>query len=152
MQKEENKYIKGLSTKDMVDCEIPDAELRQLYFDYIDLRELNEIDYSVIENVINEGKDKVYNKKLEEYKNSPKQLEKLRVSLKDYVGILRYIEDDTNGILYGIPREKYPSRVRERVARYLDLKYQVDKKILDAFKDSKKLAEYEIDEDDVEID
>ena len=62
------------------------------------------------------------------------------------------IEDDENGILYGIPREKYPSRVRERVARYLGLKYQVDKKILDAFKNSKKLAEYEIDEDDVEID
>ena len=35
----ENQYIKGLSTKEMVDCEIPDAELRKLYFDYIDLRE-----------------------------------------------------------------------------------------------------------------
>lgn len=89
---------------------------------------------------------------LEGYKNSPKQLEKFRAGLKDYIGIVRYIEDDTNGILYGIPREKYPSRVRERVARYLGLKYQIDKKILDAFKDSKKLAEYEIDEDDVEID
>lgn len=89
---------------------------------------------------------------LEGYKNSPKQLEKFRAGLKDYIGIVRYIEDDTNGILYGIPREKYPSRVRERVARYLGLKYQVDKKILDAFKNSKKLAEYEIDEDDVEID
>ena len=31
--------IKGLSTKEMVECEIPDAELRKLYFDYIDLRE-----------------------------------------------------------------------------------------------------------------
>ena len=89
---------------------------------------------------------------LEGYKNSPKQLEKFRAGLKDYIGVIRYIEDDENGILYGIPREKYPSRVRERVARYLGLKYQVDKKILDAFKNSKKLAEYEIDEDDVEID
>ena len=35
----ENKYIKGLSTKEMVECEIPDPELRKLYFDYIDLRE-----------------------------------------------------------------------------------------------------------------
>ena len=35
----ENKYIKGLSTKEMVECEIPDAELRKLYHDYIDLRE-----------------------------------------------------------------------------------------------------------------
>lgn len=34
-----NQYNKGLSTKEMVDCEIPDAELRKLYFDYIDLRE-----------------------------------------------------------------------------------------------------------------
>lgn len=31
--------IKGLSTKEMVECEIPDAELRKLYHDYIDLRE-----------------------------------------------------------------------------------------------------------------
>lgn len=30
---------KGLSTKEMVECEIPDPELRKLYFDYIDLRE-----------------------------------------------------------------------------------------------------------------
>ena len=88
---------------------------------------------------------------LEGYKRSPKDLEKLRKSLKDYIGIIRYIEveeDDGFGMLYGIPREKYPLRVRERVARYLDLKYQIDKKILGAFRDSKKLAEYEIDRDD----
>lgn len=88
---------------------------------------------------------------LEGYKKSPKELEKLRKNLKDDIGVVRYIEDDTNGILYGVTREKYPSRVRARVARYLDLKYQVDKKILDAFRDSKKLAEYEIDEEDVTI-
>ena len=35
----ENKDIKGLSTKEMVDFEIDDAELRNLYNDYIDMRE-----------------------------------------------------------------------------------------------------------------
>ena len=35
--------------------------------DYIDLSELNKIDYSVIEKTINEGKDIVYNKKMQEY-------------------------------------------------------------------------------------
>lgn len=34
-----NQYNKGLSTKEMVECEIPDPELRKLYHDYIDLRE-----------------------------------------------------------------------------------------------------------------
>lgn len=38
--------------------------------DYISLNELNEVDYSEIENVINEAKDNVYNKKLAEYKHT----------------------------------------------------------------------------------
>lgn len=89
---------------------------------------------------------------LEGYKKNPKELEKLRKSLKDDIGVVRYIEDDENGIVYGVTREKYPCRIRARVARFLDLKYHIDKKILNAFRDSKKLAEYEIDEDDVTID
>ena len=92
---------------------------------------------------------------LDGYKRSPKDLEKLRKSLKDYIGIIRYVEledEEGTGILYGIPREKSPLRVRERVARYLDLKYHIDKKILGAFREAKKLAEYEIEEDDVTID
>lgn len=92
---------------------------------------------------------------LDGYKRSPKDLEKLRKSLKDYIGIIRYVEledEEGIGILYGIPREKSPLRVRERVARYLDLKYHIDKKILGAFREAKKLAEYEIEEDDVTID
>ena len=40
--------------------------------DYINLKELNEIDYSEIESVINAGKDVIYNKKLEEYKQTLK--------------------------------------------------------------------------------
>lgn len=36
--------------------------------DYIDLSELNIIDYSSIESLIEQGKDNIYNKKLEEYK------------------------------------------------------------------------------------
>lgn len=92
---------------------------------------------------------------LDGYKRSPKDLEKLRKSLKDYIGIIRYVEledEEGTGILYGIPREKSLLRVRERVARYLDLKYHIDKKILGAFREAKKLAEYEIEEDDVTID
>jgi len=58
--------------------------------DYIDLSELNEIDYSVIENVINEGKDKVYNKKLEEYKHTLKlENDKLIEGLKNEIKMLK---------------------------------------------------------------
>lgn len=87
---------------------------------------------------------------LEKYKNKPKKLEKLFASLKGDSRILRYILDDNNGILYGVPKEKAPSRVRKRIAEYLKLKYSVREKFLDAFKQSKKLAEYEIDRDDEE--
>lgn len=38
--------------------------------DYINLSELNEVDFSEIESVIDEGKDVIYNKKLEEYKHT----------------------------------------------------------------------------------
>ena len=37
-------------------------------------------------------------------------MEKFRAGLKDYIGVIRYIEDDEKGILYGIPREKYGTR------------------------------------------
>lgn len=38
--------------------------------DYISLSELNEVDYSEIESVIEQGKDSVYNKKLAEYRHT----------------------------------------------------------------------------------
>ena len=66
------------------------------------------------------------------------------------IGIIHYLIDEENNIVYGIPREKMPGKTRRRVARFLDLKYKIDKKILDAFRESKKLADYEIDQDDTE--
>ena len=128
--------------------------LRGMFQDKLDyMRKYNKDKYPKL---IGLNEDRSYlTYSLDGYKRSPKDLEKLRKSLKDYIGIIRYVEledEEGTGILYGIPREKSPLRVRERVARYLDLKYHIDKKILGAFREAKKLAEYEIEEDDVTID
>ena len=73
--------------------------------DYIDLSELNEIDYKELENVIEEGKDYVYNKKLSEYKHtldlennqkieeSKKGLEKIINDLKSELSLLNKEKD-----------------------------------------------------------
>jgi len=54
--------------------------------DYISLSELNEVDYSEIESVIEQGKDSVYNKKLLEYKHTLdlENNEKLSASKNEY--------------------------------------------------------------------
>jgi len=58
--------------------------------DYINLSELNELDYSELENTINEGKDKIYNKKLEEYKHTlTLENEKVLNELKVEIALLK---------------------------------------------------------------
>lgn len=84
------------------------------------------------------------------YEGKEKDLKKMNKDFEQCIGIIRYLEDKENNIVYGIPREKLFGKTRRRVARYLDLKYKVDKKLLDAFRESKKLSEYEIDQDDTE--
>lgn len=58
--------------------------------DYINLSELNEVDYSEIENVIEQGKDSVYNKKLMEYKHTLdlENKEKLNSSINEYEKVI----------------------------------------------------------------
>lgn len=87
---------------------------------------------------------------LEDYEGKEKELKKMNEDFEQCIGIIRYLRDQENNIIYGIPREKLFGKTRRRVARFLDLKYKIDKKILDAFRESKKLVEYEIDQDDSE--
>ena len=87
---------------------------------------------------------------LEGYEGNEKELKKMNKDFEQCIGIIHYLRDEENNIVYGIPREKMPGKTRRRVARFLDLKYKIDKKILDAFRESKKLADYEIDQDDTE--
>lgn len=63
--------------------------------DYIDLSELNEVDYSEIESVIEEGKDNVYNRKLNEYKHTlelenEKRIEDSKKNLEKTISDLKY--------------------------------------------------------------
>ena len=67
------------------------------------------------------------------------------------IGCIRYVKLESENRIYGIPREKYQFRVRSIVGRFLDLKYHIDDKLLDAFKKSKKVKEYEIDKEDDEV-
>ena len=67
------------------------------------------------------------------------------------IGCIRYVKLESENRIYGIPREKYQFRVRGIVGRFLDLKYHIDDKLLDAFKKSKKVKEYEIDKEDDEV-
>lgn len=83
---------------------------------------------------------------------SPKKVERFNRELGMNIGCIRYIKVESENVLYGIPREKYQFRIREKVGRFLDLKYHIDKKLLDAFNKSKKVKDYEIDkEDDEEV-
>lgn len=58
--------------------------------DYIDLSELNKIDYSVIEKTISEGKDVIYNKKLKEYEHTLKlENDKFIEELKNEIKMIK---------------------------------------------------------------
>lgn len=61
--------------------------------DYIDLRELNILDYSDIESLIEQGKDSIYNKKLEEYKytiklENEKEITNTKISYENIINDL----------------------------------------------------------------
>lgn len=81
-------------------------------------------------------------------KTKEKDMVKLDKTCRDCIGMIHYITDEEENKMYGIPREKLPSRIRRKIGRFLDFKYSIDKNLLDAFQKSKKLAEYEIDRDD----
>ena len=81
-------------------------------------------------------------------KTKEKDMVKLDKTCKDCIGMIHYITDEEENKLYGIPREKLPSRIRRKVGRFLDLKYSMDKNLLEAFQKSKRLAEYEINRED----
>lgn len=58
--------------------------------DYIDLSELNKIDYGFIERIIGQGKDTVYNRKLEEYSHVLKlENDKLIEELKNEIKMIK---------------------------------------------------------------
>lgn len=81
-------------------------------------------------------------------KTKEKDMVKLDKTCKDCIGMIHYITDEEENKLYGIPREKLPSRIRRKVGRFFDLKYSMDKNLLEAFQKSKRLAEYEINRED----
>ena len=87
----------------------------------------------------------------EKIDKSPKSLESFDKELGMNIGCIRYVKLESENRIYGIPREKYQFRVRCIVGRFLDLKYHIDDKLLDAFKKSKKVKEYEIDKEDDEV-
>lgn len=100
--------------------------------DLIDLSELNELDYSQIESLIEKGKDSVYLKKLEEYKKII-DLENQKVySLK--VNELNNVINELNNKIEGINKEKaflLKEKENEVEKKYLDeinkLKNELDK-------------------------
>lgn len=99
--------------------------------DFIDLSELNKIDYSAIESVISEGKDKVYNQKLEDYRHTLRlENDKVIEQLKNEIKLL---QKDNEYLL----KEKE----NEIEAKYRD-KINLLNNELDKLKDNKK---FEID-------
>ena len=86
--------------------------------DYINLNELNEVDYSELENVINEGKDVIYNKKLEEYKHilNLENNEKMKDAKNDYekkIEALNYQISTLNKDKEALLREKENEREKK---------------------------------------
>ena len=58
--------------------------------DYISLSDISELDYMGIENIINLGKDEIYNKKLEEYKKVLKlENEQVINELRNKINLLK---------------------------------------------------------------
>ena len=76
-----------------------------------------------------------------------KQFEKTEKQLREYIGMVGFLKVPDKNMFIGIPREKMPFKVRKGVAKYLNLKYLINPKFLDAFSDSKRVDEYGIDDE-----
>ena len=105
------------------------------------------LDFPMLQNKKMQGKNFIY------FDNAATSLKPLKVINAEMDYYTNYCSNAHRGDYdFAHQVDEAYELVREKVGRFLDLKYHIDKKLLDAFNKSKKVKDYEIDkEDDEEV-